>query len=53
MILQAPGKKLVASVGVAGPLNRKRESEFPGGLFPMQGAQVQSLVKELDPTCHN
>lgn len=31
MILQAPGKKLVASVGVAGPLNRKRESEFPGG----------------------
>lgn len=30
MILQAPGKKLVASVGVAGPLNRKRESEFQG-----------------------
>ena len=32
---------------------------FPGGLaantleFPMQGARVQSLVRELDPTCHN
>ena len=21
--------------------------------LPMQGAQVRSLVKELDPTCHN
>lgn len=31
MILQAPGKKLVASVGIAGPLNRKRESESPRG----------------------
>lgn len=30
MILQAPGKKLAASVGVAGPLNTKRESEFQG-----------------------
>ena len=30
MIPQAPGKKLAASVGVAGPLNRKRESELQG-----------------------
>lgn len=30
MIPQAPGKKLAASVGVAGPLNRKRVSEFQG-----------------------
>ena len=22
-------------------------------MLPMQGAQVQSLVRELDPTCHN
>ena len=33
--------------------------DFPGGpvaktpMFPMQGAQVQFLVRELDPTCHN
>ena len=30
--------------------------DFPGGpvsRIPMQGAGVQSLVKELDPTCHN
>ena len=24
---------------------------LPGGSFPMQGAQVQSLIGELDPTC--
>ena len=33
-------------------------TDFPGGpeavsILPMQRAQVQSLVKELDPTCHN
>ena len=33
--------------------------DFPVGpvaktpMFPMQGAQVQSLIRELDPTCHN
>ena len=30
-------------------------SGSPGAdsVFPMQGAQVQSLPRELDPTCHN
>ena len=30
--------------------------DFPGGpdsTLPMQGAWVQSLVRELDPTCHD
>ena len=32
--------------------------DFPGGsmaktALPVQGAQVHSLVRELDPTCHN
>ena len=33
--------------------------DFPGGpvaktsLLPVQGARVRSLVRELDPTCHN
>ena len=32
--------------------------DFPGPVaktlsFQMQGAWVQSLVRELDPTCHN
>ena len=35
-----------------------RSWDFPGGpvaktLLPMQGTQVQSLVKELDPECLN
>ena len=37
---------------------RKYIWDFSGGpvagsTLPMQGARVQSLVKELDPTCHN
>ena len=32
--------------------------DFPGGpvaktVLPVRGACVQSLVKELDPACHN
>ena len=32
--------------------------DFPGGpvvktLLPMQGVQVSSLVRELDPACYN
>ena len=44
-----------------GEQNRGREGaweDFPGSpvakvAFPMQGVWVQSLVRELDPTCSN
>ena len=30
------------------------DRDFPGGpALPMQGPQVQSLVQEPDPICHN
>ena len=37
---------------------KENSGDFPGGLvaktaLPMQGTQVQYLVKELDPTCLN
>lgn len=48
MILQAPGKKLVASVGIAGPLNRKRESESPRG-GGGSGHEVQVVLHFTNP----
>ena len=51
--------EVVGSVGIKlfGVLKRPR-SDFPGGpvaktALPMQGTWVRSLVRELDPTCHN
>ena len=37
---------------------KRRDRNFPGGPvaeipLPMQGAQVPSLVRDLDPTCCN
>ena len=50
MILQAPGKKLVASVGIAGPLNRKRESESPWGMGRGEsGHEVQVVLHFTNP----
>ena len=39
MKITDPGTSLVVSV--------------KDSVLPVQGAQVQSLVGELDPTCHN
>ena len=51
--------EVVGSVGIKlfGVLKRPRR-DFPGGpvaktALPMQGTWVRSLVRELDPTCHN
>jgi len=41
------------------PLSNCFKRDSPGGpvaktpLLPMLGAQVRSLVRELDPTCHS
>ena len=39
------------------PAKELGKEDLPGGSvvtdLPMQGAQVQSQVRELDPTCHN
>ena len=39
-------------------INSRKLRDFPGGpvaktLLAMQGPQVQSLVRELDPACQN
>ena len=44
------------SVEFSGP--EYRSGDFPGGpvaktLLPMQGAWIQSLIRELDSACHN
>ena len=43
---------------IVGCRTEKIYRDFPGGpvvktTLPMQGARVRSLVRELDPTCHN
>lgn len=44
MILQAPDKKLKASVGVAGPLNGKRGSESQGKKKKKSDNEVQVVL---------
>ena len=49
------GERRIGSLKLADASCYIENGDFPGGPVaktPRQGAQVQSLVRELDPTCY-